>query len=510
MKNSKITTKVTSDAVNVKYGNAVIENCEFIGGDAEDTDAIDYDDVEMGIIKRNIIHDFLGANNDGIDIGEGAINVSIIENLIYNCEDKGISIGQGSSAILTGNIIASCGLGVGIKDEQSYGSIDHNTFFENVIAVSCFEKTLGKGGGKAEISNTIFSQSVYADIYADDFSEIDVQYSLSDRSLLNGVGNIFGEPEFMDIASMNFAVKNTSPAIDNGDPDYNLDPDGSRTNIGAFYTNFINSNEIIITEINYHSSSDFDSKDWIELYNPNDFQINLSNWVFKDANDEHRFILPNNLLLSGESFIILCEDSLQFRSMYNNVEKVLGNFDFGLSNGGEHVRLFDNYGNIIDSLTYDDELPWPIDADGAGYTLQLNDYSTDNSLGKNWNSTFLHGTPGKINILVDVEETLELPNQYSLLQNYPNPFNPSTTINYSIPESIKIEGEHVTSGFSLNNVTLKIYDILGREISTLLNEKQRPGNYTVVWDAGKHPSGLYFYRLVIDNVQITKKMMLIK
>ncbi len=500
IRNSKIIIKVISDGINVKSGTGIIENCEFIGGYSKDTDAIDFDDVSFGIIRRNIIHDLLGDNNDGIDLGEKTSNVKIEDNLIYNCDDKGISIGQGSSAIIKGNIIVNCDLGIGIKDDRSYGFIDHNTFFENNIAVSCFEKSAGNGGGKADITNTIFSKSFSEDIYADELSEVHVKYSLSDKELLTGEGNIYGDPEFINPDSMNFLVGNSSIAVDSGDPNYILDPDGSRTNIGASYFDFNNKNSAIINEINYNSSSEFDAKDWIELYNPNDYEINMSNWIFKDDNDDHRFILPNSSVINANSFIVLCKDSLQFRLKYPNIKNILGNFDFGLNNGGELLRIYDNRGNIIDSLTYDDKAPWPIEADGEGYTLQLNDYSLDNALGKNWNATALYGTPGETNIIVNVKEPLAVPTKYSLMQNYPNPFNPSTNISFTLPKRTKVK--------------LKVYNILGSEIITLVDDDLEAGSYEYIFNSetfGKAlSSGVYIYRLFSSEFQETKKMMFLK
>ena len=96
-----------------------------------------------------------------------------------------------------------------------------------------------------------------------------------------------------------------------------------------------------------------------------------------------------------------------------------------------------------------------------------------------------------------------LPDKFELYQNYPNPFNPSTTIKYSIPP--------VGTSF-MKSVQLKVYDILGREIATLVNEKQNPGihNYTFSIINYKLSSGVYFYRLVSGNYNQTKKMIILK
>ena len=85
---------------------------------------------------------------------------------------------------------------------------------------------------------------------------------------------------------------------------------------------------------------------------------------------------------------------------------------------------------------------------------------------------------------------------YRLDQNYPNPFNPATSINFTIPKS--------------NFVTLKIYDVLGKEVRTLVNENKIPGDYKINWDASDFPSGVYFYKLTVGEQSIEKKMVLVK
>jgi uncharacterized delta-60 repeat protein len=99
---------------------------------------------------------------------------------------------------------------------------------------------------------------------------------------------------------------------------------------------------------------------------------------------------------------------------------------------------------------------------------------------------------------VDVEDegSLLTPNEFNLAQNYPNPFNPTTTIQYSIPQR--------------SNVTLKVYDILGNEVATLVNEERARGVYSVNFDASQLASGIYFYRIQAGSFIETKKMILIK
>jgi hypothetical protein len=102
----------------------------------------------------------------------------------------------------------------------------------------------------------------------------------------------------------------------------------------------------------------------------------------------------------------------------------------------------------------------------------------------------------------DIEEVKsQVPSKFALAQNYPNPFNPTTTIKYQIPKPIRDDNTFVS---------LKIYDVLGSEVATLVNQKQKPGNYEVTWDAYGFSSGVYFYKLSAGNYVETKKMILIK
>ncbi|MEE9429811.1 MAG: T9SS type A sorting domain-containing protein [Melioribacteraceae bacterium] len=103
----------------------------------------------------------------------------------------------------------------------------------------------------------------------------------------------------------------------------------------------------------------------------------------------------------------------------------------------------------------------------------------------------------------EIAEVLAVPTDYQLYQNYPNPFNPTTTIKYSIPNV-----EKHTKSFS--NVTLKVYDVIGKEVATLVNQKQTAGNYEVSFDATELTSGVYFYKITTDEFNQVHKMLVLK
>jgi len=137
---------------------------------------------------------------------------------------------------------------------------------------------------------------------------------------------------------------------------------------------------------------------------------------------------------------------------------------------------------------------------GAGTTTEPQNYSfTDENVE---NGTYLYSL-----IQIDYDGTTEnvgaieivinnTPKEYSLLQNYPNPFNPSTIISFAVPERTK--------------VILKVYDVLGAEVSELINGIKSPGRYEVEFYSNGLPSGIYFYTIQAGKFTDSKKMILLK
>lgn len=111
------------------------------------------------------------------------------------------------------------------------------------------------------------------------------------------------------------------------------------------------------------------------------------------------------------------------------------------------------------------------------------------------NAGFWYQATDLITSVEQIENDL-LPTEFRLEQNYPNPFNPSTTIQFALPKT--------------SNITIKIYDILGREVATLIDEEYQPGQYKIIFEAGQLASGLYVYRIQAGDFRETKKLMLLR
>jgi len=262
---------------------------------------------------------------------------------------------------------------------------------------------------------------------------------------------------------------------------------------------------VVINEINYNSNNAFDPDDWIELHNPGETSIDISNWVVKDDDDGHAFNIPEGTTVLPDQYIIISKDLNQFTYHFPDVVDVVGPIGFGLSGSGDQVRVFDSNGVLIDSVQYDDNTPWPSGPDGNGPTLELVNPSLENSAPESWSaSTVDYGTPGLQNStfeILSITDDYGIPTRISLEQNYPNPFNPITTIQFSLPFASHSE--------------MTIYDITGREIIRLLSANLDVGRHTIQWNGRDHfgkqvSAGLYFYQLKTGEFVETKKMILLK
>ncbi|MEW6196820.1 MAG: glucoamylase family protein [Bacteroidota bacterium] len=143
------------------------------------------------------------------------------------------------------------------------------------------------------------------------------------------------------------------------------------------------------------------------------------------------------------------------------------------------------------------------------YRSQLlwNLFMADPDISTSWSEFPFYDSPTP----TDVEDETEIPDGFKLNQNYPNPFNPTTTITYTIPTPPLVPS--LTKGRDMGGVvTLKVYDILGREVATLVNEYQQPGNHSVEFRTQnlELSSGVYFYALKTGEYSAVRKMLLLK
>ncbi|MDP8241102.1 MAG: CotH kinase family protein [Candidatus Hatepunaea meridiana] len=155
---------------------------------------------------------------------------------------------------------------------------------------------------------------------------------------------------------------------------------------------------IVINEINYNSSPDFDTEDWIELHSISG-NHDLDGYFLRDDDSTNQFIFPPGTLLREGEYLIVIRDSAAFTNFFPDVSNIVGNLSFSLNNTGDQIRLYNPMGVLIDSVLYDDIAPWPIEPDGTGATLELIDPASPNDDPQNWRASLApNGSPGFNNI----------------------------------------------------------------------------------------------------------------
>ena len=466
MTDSKLKSTVTGDCINVKQGNARVENCEFEGGTQPDMDAIDYDGVTGGIMRNNLIHDFLGDNCDGLDIGEQCKDLLIENNFIYHCFDKGISVGQQSTATVLNNVIAYTNIGIALKD-QSEAEIDHCTFFGNQQGVSAYEKNPGNLGGTGIISNCIVSNASLDAYLYDAHSGLTLTNCLSDLDSISTPGTWNTDPHFVNPTWYNFNFLPGSPAIGNGTGGTNLGADA--------LPDFIGQPELMFSEILYDDTLT-STGEFLEIYNPGASAINMSGYSLAAAVD---FIFPAGSTIAPGGTVVVAKDAGNFSgASFPVYEWTTGK----LRNEGEVIYLFDANGLLVDFVRYNNHQPWPESDLLLGKSLELVSGNLDNHFATSWTTSKASGgSPGEI-FGVSAETIVDHPFQVSI---FPNPASdqlhvaikegdfPATSIVITDLMGRVVLQKRVMEGNGLQQSTISLEGISsGMYIVVILNEER--------------------------------------
>ncbi len=238
---------------------------------------------------------------------------------------------------------------------------------------------------------------------------------------------------------------------------------------------FLASNDSLIAD----PQGEYD--DWIELYNNTGNAIDLSAAYFSDNElRPTKWQFPGNTIIPGHGYLIVWadEDSLQ-TGLHTN---------FKLSASGESLRLSDTGGAIVDSVRF------------GAQTTNVAMARVPNGTGKFMKQAATFAAHNGGSNAVNENRATQAPEHYRLSQNHPNPFSrsvaPATMISYELPKAAF--------------VTLKVYDLLGKEVATLVQKQQSAGRYTMRFEAKALAAGLYLYKLDAGDFVAIKKMLLAK
>ena len=220
--------------------------------------------------------------------------------------------------------------------------------------------------------------------------------------------------------------------------------------------------------------------DWIELYNRNSEVISVKGmYLTDDLLEPKKWAFPDTSI-TGHGYLLIWTDN-------DAVDQPGLHTDFRLNKSGESIGLFDtdeNRNQLTDAYTFGP---------------QEDDIST--GLFPNGEADFMMmviPTPGEENLMASLveEKSDPLPTKFTLFPNYPNPFNPVTTIRFIIPQR--------------EYVAIKIYDIMGKEVLTLLDDVLSSGEHSIIFNADQLPNGVYVYRLNTKSFAHQHKMLLLK
>jgi len=258
------------------------------------------------------------------------------------------------------------------------------------------------------------------------------------------------------------------------DPDaINYNPDANVNDDSCEYPTILCVlGEVYVSE----AATSGDPEDYIEIFNAGDVECSLAGFRLDDSEDLDDLIFGNVILEPG-AYWLGYEDSTD-------------SFSSGLSSNGDIVVLADTAGNMLTVI-----LEASVEVEGVQLSQSFDATGT---------GCYTMPTPGAVNdtcVTLNIINVGTVPTQFTLHQNYPNPFNPVTTLRYDLPEN------------GLVNIT--IFDMLGRQVKTLINQTQGAGYKSVIWDATNDfgspvSAGIYLYQIQSGIYLQTKKMILLK
>jgi len=249
--------------------------------------------------------------------------------------------------------------------------------------------------------------------------------------------------------------------------------------------------DLVINEIMYNDITLEDSLEYFEIYNNSTLDANISGY---EVTEGVEYTFPANTVIPSHGFIVIAKNA----DLINSVFNITGTHQWtsgGLKNSGEDIEIRNTVGDVIDYVDYDDASPWPVEADGDGYALELHSYSDDNNDGANWftfnvyygiyNGDTIFGTPGRDNIYDYIEENSAL----NSIRIYPNPA--TNRVNVDIEQ-----GDFMVKIYSISGSLVKEVEI-SNSSSIISIESLETGIYMMMFVESK--TGAVGYRKLIVN-----------
>ena len=443
-------------------------------GAAGGMSSLSINDNSSPIVSQNTIYSSIGGGA-GISIFNSS---PTIENNMIIFEDhngQGLYFNNSDSCIVRNNLIFDSnddGMGLFINNSTNM-NIYNNT-------ISTKQSGIWSTASSGFIYNNIITNNKLFGIQAPGFTYINYNClwnnSTNYENTTIGGNDVFLDPLFENTNSNLFHLTENSPCINAGNPNLEFnDTDKSRNDIGAY-----GGSSADLNWIEYENSR-------LEIINENKqlsdtihVVINGSN-ISKIADIELSLSYDSGVLefLNAESTDLTKSFSISKSLGFNNIVDLDLVSRNGITSDSGSVILL-SFLNIAESST-------------KTYLNFSKANLVDDVLS---NRSISQLKDGEINIIVTNVKMENIPTNFYLAQNYPNPFNPTTIIKYDLPQKSFVE--------------LKIYDILGRQVHTLVNEEKLAGTYQVDFNSNNLASGVYFYRIKTGDFTKVKKMILLR
>lgn len=240
---------------------------------------------------------------------------------------------------------------------------------------------------------------------------------------------------------------------------------------------------IVINEIFFTSLTGESPNDWLELYNSSSNSVDLSNWMIKDEDDTHVYVIPEGTEIAANDYLVFCRDTLAFESYYGS--KANGNLSFGFGNTADCVRLYNYQEVLVDSVGYINTL--------TDNTLFSNQRFIENNT-EVWYSISNYGTPKSLNVkgtVLSVSEKTKI--EELTVSVSPNPFIDDMMIKFYV----RTPGE----------VSISLYTLSGEMVDVLTNDEYQSGSHIISWNNGrKLVSGVYLMQVKNCNQIISIKV----
>lgn len=256
-----------------------------------------------------------------------------------------------------------------------------------------------------------------------------------------------------------------------------------------------NQANILVSEISYNQESSNQSDDWFELYNSSANTIDLSFSTIKDGNNYNSFTFPAGTTIEADSFLVVARDLGEFSAEYPGVTNVVqGSFNWGLSSGGDAIRMWDVDGLPIANFRYENQAPWPSAANGFGPTMEFDLTQSDQGNGSNWFEGCVDGSPGMryVDCSLGVREISNV-----AFTVHPNVGNGPITVDLSVRYS--------------ENIQIELTDLGGRKVTSLESDRQlHSGRHQLNYNLGDFgiENGFYLINVKSESGVRTERILL--